>query len=119
MTGSKKPYRFNVVISAEGYLPTVVPVVITEDKLQVISARMVNLKNPPASALVGSTAFNVGDAATVQTSAVQVTIPTGTAFSDVNGANLTGSVASTLVSFDVTKEETQLSFPGGFVQEKV
>jgi hypothetical protein len=114
-----KPYRFNVVVSAEGYLTTVVPIVITEDKLQVVSVRMVNLKTPPASALVSTSTFTAGDAGAVQTTDVKVNIPAGVALTDANGAALSGSIASTLVSFDVNKQETQLAFPGGFVQQKM
>ncbi len=114
-----KPYRFNVVVSAEGYLTTVVPIVITEDKLQVVSVRMVNLKTPPTSALVSTANFAAGDAGAVQTKDVKVNVPAGVTLTDANGATLSGSIASTLVSFDVDKQETQLAFPGGFVQQKI
>ena len=114
-----KPYRFNVVVTAEGYLSTVQPIVVTEDKIQVVTLSMINLKAPPTSALVTTKNFTAGDAAAIQSPALNVNVAAGTTMTDANGAALSGNVSSTMVGFDIKSNDTQLAFPGGFVQNKI
>ena len=114
-----KPYRFNVVVTADGYLPTVQSVVISEQKLQVMTIPMVNLKTPPASVSVTNGSFTVGAAAALQSPKIAVNVPAGTNMTDASGAALSGNIASTIVGFDIKSQEALSAFPGGFVQNKI
>ncbi len=116
---TSKPYRFNVVVNAKGYLPNVVPVEIVEDKIQIIFVRLVSLTAPPAGTEITKNSSQTSTANTITGKTATINVPSNTIMKDANGNTLSGAVNTTLVQFATSDKNTQLSFPGGFVQRKL
>lgn len=122
------PLRFNIVASADGYISTSVPVVLTNVSGNPIDVQMVSRSNAP-SGVDGGSASNVGsttadtgtsDNISINSQAigrdipVSVTVPQGTIMRDADGNALSGNVDAEIYHFSSREESALQSFPGGF-----
>lgn len=131
-TGSST-LSFNIIATANNYLPVNIPVVIgSTNNNQNFAVPLINTNTPPDGVATrvqtntisgGTTTTAVAVATTTSsttTTSASITIPAGTQLRNADNAVITGSsVSSTLASFDPAQPIPSISLPGGQVQTNV
>ncbi|GLB54114.1 hypothetical protein NBRC110019_31550 [Neptunitalea chrysea] len=125
--------EFNVLIEAPGYLSVNAEVYISENEPeQLLTVPMINLSATPSgvanttatfgltgNGLAGDQQVTVAPGTDKETGAI-VTLPDGLQFYDASGNMISGSsVEVSLTHFDANEEEAGITFPGGFMPNKV
>jgi len=123
------PIRFNVNVSANGYLANVIPVEVNATGINTQIISLVKINNAPSGVGIKETAISNIDnnckmtadfefEATPSASAFEfttatITIPSGTILQDANGKALKGNVNATMAYFNAQDQECLAAFPGG------
>ncbi|MBS1513711.1 MAG: hypothetical protein JSS63_01680 [Bacteroidetes bacterium] len=128
--GTTLPLDVSVLISANGFLTTSMPIKITSQGYSAFNMYMVNIANPPDGVSIAqysnagtcsngvlASEVNLTTTLTNGTGGVcKIRLPAGTIITDNSPTpiNLNGTLSATIAYFDPTKETALRCFPGGF-----
>lgn len=126
--GTVLPMEVSVLIAANGYLTTSMPVTITSQGYSAFNMYMVNIANPPDGVSIAqfgnagtcSTTGALSSEVSLNTSLTngtggicKIRLPAGTIITDNLNNPLYGQLSALLAYFDPTKETALRCFPGG------
>jgi hypothetical protein len=125
---STSPIRFNVNVSATGYLANVIPVVVSSTGINTQKINLVKIQNAPDGVGVKEVAVSnidnnckmtadfefeaTPEASSFEKTTATITIPSGTVLQDANGKALKGNVSASMVYFNAQDPECLAAFPG-------
>ena len=126
---ARLPVQLIVVVQAQDFVPSSLPVEVTQDGHQALTLRMVSIAAPPAGVTVAQDTRGQADqngmvtqAMVVETapdsitrSTASVTLTPGTTVRSASGTALTGALTTTVVNQNNQNVESLDTFPGGFV----
>lgn len=125
---ASNPIKFNLVIEANGYVTTSLPILVKEKSRRSYTVRMVKISDPPqgVATIVDHAAVAVDgiveQAVEVSTPIVSSTntkatfiLPEGVVLKDKNGELLKGALTTTLAYFNNLDESSLACFPGGLI----
>lgn len=126
---SSSPIRFNLNVTANGYLSNVIPIEISSTGINSQKVSLVKFQNAPNGVGITETPISNIDVnckmtsdftfdATPESSAFEKTtasiiIPSGTILQDANGKALKGTVNAQMAYFNAQDQECLAAFPGG------
>jgi len=125
--GTTLPLNVTVLIAANGYLTTSLPITIGTQGFSAFNLYMVNIANPPDGVSIsqysnaGSCNSGVLSSETILNTNLtngtggicKIRLPAGTIITDNLNQNLNGQLSALLAYFDPTKETALRCFPGG------
>ncbi|MCH8011496.1 MAG: hypothetical protein IIA61_06050 [Candidatus Marinimicrobia bacterium] len=122
------PIKFNIIVHAEGFIPSSKPMVIEDTRNQQFTIRMVEIGNTPegvVATVVTEGQVDESGAVTedliVETSpepntgaTASISIEKGTIIRDASGNLLSGKLTTSVVYYNNQSEQSLAAFPGGF-----
>lgn len=128
----QQPFRFTVVVEADGYLTVVQPVVLTSTHPQTYAVRQISLTQPPRTLAATRAAGRAGADGTVptalalttagqtgETDPATVTLPVGTKLTDQLGQPVGGNLTMAVLHTNARTGEANSQVPGRGVLSNV